>query len=245
MRSARVRVDFAVASTWPVGGQRRACAAPAPASTSPATPGVCVDYANGFQVSARPERIGFLGRGTYDFSAKVQGYAELGYCADESQTTFPEPFWQPDDPLASTRPPMDSLPSPFNATFAPGAAGNPLSTRTPTYSQAYGRPRHPDTRTSRRTRTGVLGGLEVHASAPGTSTARSAGRRATSSSKSKRAVHRRRHRRLGHPERAADPADARVTTESPVQPQPPVGRTRRRFAHPCSATDPRQPRSPS
>ena len=89
------------------------------------------DYASVFQVMPDLERIGFLGRGTYDFSAKVQGYAEFGYSRTESDYVFQEPFFT-GNPTGTTR--LYPLPngqlssSPFNMTFAPGAAGNPLST---------------------------------------------------------------------------------------------------------------------
>jgi iron complex outermembrane receptor protein len=89
------------------------------------------DYASVFQVMPDIERIGFLGRGTYDFSAKVQGYAELGYSRSESDYVFQEPFFS-GNPTGTTRlyPVAGGrlASSPFNMTFAPGAAGNPLPT---------------------------------------------------------------------------------------------------------------------
>ena len=89
------------------------------------------DYASVFQVIPDLERIGFMSRGTFDFSAKTQGYAEFGWTRTETDYVFQEPFFT-GNPTGTTR--LYPLPngslasSPFNMIFAPGAAGNPLTT---------------------------------------------------------------------------------------------------------------------
>jgi iron complex outermembrane receptor protein len=91
------------------------------------------DFANVFSVLPDVERVGFLGRGTFDFTPKVQGYAELGYSRNESDYIFQEPFFAGTTRLVPVPPPVNLQPSPFNAIFAPGAGGNPLPTNA-TYS---------------------------------------------------------------------------------------------------------------
>ncbi len=79
-------------------------------------------------LSALPgtERIGFLSRATADFTPRVQGYVELGLSRNETEQTFTPPFFAGTTGLQQT--PQGLRPFTYNITFAPGVAGNPLST---------------------------------------------------------------------------------------------------------------------
>ena len=84
------------------------------------------DYSNVFQVIPDQERIGFMGRGTYAFSEKVEGYAELGYTRNETKYIFQEAG------INTTRfspapAPAGFSAAPFNSIYAPGASGNPFA----------------------------------------------------------------------------------------------------------------------
>jgi len=77
-------------------------------------------------LSALPEtqRIGFLGRGTYDFSSTVQVFGEIGLSRVETNQTFTPPFFN----TTGLNPTAAGLqPFAYNVNFAPGSAGNPLA----------------------------------------------------------------------------------------------------------------------
>ncbi len=87
----------------------------------------CVrDFANVLSITPDNERIGFLGRGTYDFTPRMQGYAEVGASRNKTTFVFQEPFLQNGVRYYPVPPPAMFAYTPFNAIFAPGAAGNPL-----------------------------------------------------------------------------------------------------------------------
>ena len=77
------------------------------------------------ELSALPgtERFGFLGRGTFDFTPTVQGYAEVGLSRVDTHQTFTYPFF---NTTALRQTPAGLSPFTFNVAFAPGVAGNPL-----------------------------------------------------------------------------------------------------------------------
>ena len=111
------------------------------ASTSRATPGARRTSTTSSGVCPRPERIGFLGRGTYDFSRPGQGYAELGYTRDRDELQSSR----------SRRSRHDRLFTPTAAGLRPFAvqpdlrarrAGNPFAANA-TFTGVSSRPRHP------------------------------------------------------------------------------------------------------
>jgi iron complex outermembrane receptor protein len=77
-------------------------------------------------LSALPEtqRIGFLGRGTFDVTSTLQLFGELGLSRVETTQTFTPPFHNTTglNPTAAGLSPFS-----YNTNFAPGSAGNPLS----------------------------------------------------------------------------------------------------------------------
>jgi iron complex outermembrane recepter protein len=94
----------------------------------------CVrDFANIFSVIPDSQRIGFLGRATMDFTSEIQGYLEAGFSRNETKFIFQEPFFAGTTRFFPVPAPVNLAPSPFNAIFAPGVAGNPLTTNA-TYS---------------------------------------------------------------------------------------------------------------
>ena len=86
------------------------------------------DFANIFSVIPKTERIGFLGKGTVDFSPTVQGYAELGISRNETDFIFQEPFITTAFRFSQIPGSQNLQFSPFTAIFAPGSGGNPLAT---------------------------------------------------------------------------------------------------------------------
>jgi iron complex outermembrane receptor protein len=87
----------------------------------------CVrDFANVFSVIPDSQRIGFLGKATFDFTNEMQGFIEAGFSRNETDFKFQEPFFAGTTRFFVVPPPVSLAPSPFNATFAPGVAGNPL-----------------------------------------------------------------------------------------------------------------------
>jgi len=83
------------------------------------------DFNGQFTALPRTERIGFLGRATYNFSSTMTGYAELGLSENKTFQTFQSPFFAGTTGLSQTA--AGLRPFTYNITFAPGAAGNPFS----------------------------------------------------------------------------------------------------------------------
>ncbi len=79
------------------------------------------------QLSAIPgtERIGFLGRGVFDFTPTTQGFVELGYSRTETEQTFTKPLIIT---TALQPTPAGLQPFAYNVIFGPGVAGNPFGT---------------------------------------------------------------------------------------------------------------------
>ena len=85
-----------------------------------------IDFNN--QLSAIPgtERLGLLGRGIFDFTPRVQGFAELAYTNTETEQTFTKPFFANTTGLEPT--PGGLQPFTYNIIYGPGVAGNPFGT---------------------------------------------------------------------------------------------------------------------
>ena len=77
-------------------------------------------------LSALPEqeRFGFLGRGTYDFSATTQAFGEFAYSRVDNYQVFTAPFFAGTTGLQQT--PAGLRPFTYNVTYGPGVAGNPF-----------------------------------------------------------------------------------------------------------------------
>ena len=84
------------------------------------------DFNDQFTAEPKTDRIGFLGRGTYEFSSAFTGYVELGLSRVKSFSTFQDPFFAGTTGLKPT--PAGLVPFTYNINFAPGAAGNPFPT---------------------------------------------------------------------------------------------------------------------
>ncbi|MEO8524027.1 MAG: TonB-dependent receptor [Caldimonas sp.] len=84
------------------------------------------DFNDQFTAEPKTDRIGFLGRGTYEFSPNVSAYLEVGLSRVKSFSTFQNAFFAGTTGLEST--PAGLVPFSYNVTFAPGVAGNPFAT---------------------------------------------------------------------------------------------------------------------
>jgi iron complex outermembrane receptor protein len=88
----------------------------------------CVrDFADVFTVDPETDRVSFLGRATVEVARDVLGYAELGLVRNQSKFIYTEPSFANGTRFYPVPPPALLAASPFNAIFAPGSAGNPLS----------------------------------------------------------------------------------------------------------------------
>ncbi len=79
------------------------------------------------QLSAIPgtERYGFLGRGLFDFTPRVQGFAEFSLSHTESEQTFTKPVFI----TTALQPTAAGLqPFSYNIIYGPGVSGNPFGT---------------------------------------------------------------------------------------------------------------------
>ena len=84
------------------------------------------DFNDQFTAEPKTDRIGFLGRGTYEFSSNVSAYLEVGLSRVKSFSTFQDPFFAGTTALNAT--PAGLVPFGYNINFAPGVAGNPFPT---------------------------------------------------------------------------------------------------------------------
>jgi iron complex outermembrane receptor protein len=82
------------------------------------------DINKALSVLPESERLGFLGRGTYDFSSTMQGFAEVAYSRLENYQVFTAPFFAGTTGLTQTA--AGLRPFTYNITFGPGVAGNPF-----------------------------------------------------------------------------------------------------------------------
>ena len=84
------------------------------------------DFNDQFTALPGTERIGFLGRGTYELSPTMTAYAEVGLSRTKTFQTFQAPFFAGTTGLQQTV--AGLRPFVYNINFAPGVAGNPFST---------------------------------------------------------------------------------------------------------------------
>ena len=75
----------------------------------------------------KTDRLGFLGRGTYEFSPSMSAFAEVGLNRNKSFQVFTNPFFAGTTGLTQTA--AGLAPFTYNINFAPGVAGNPFPTR--------------------------------------------------------------------------------------------------------------------
>ncbi len=96
------------------------------AATGAAANTFCPQKLNDY-ISALPgtDRIGFLGRGTYEISSTVNAFAEVGLSRVKSNQTFTQPFF---NTTGLTPTPAGLQPFSYTIDFAPGASGNPFPT---------------------------------------------------------------------------------------------------------------------
>ena len=74
----------------------------------------------------KTDRIGFLGRGTYEFSPSLSAFAEVGLSRNKSFQVFTNPFFAGTTGLTQTASGLQ--PFTYNINFAPGSSGNPFPT---------------------------------------------------------------------------------------------------------------------
>ncbi len=84
------------------------------------------DFNDQFTAMPKTERMGLLSRGTFNFSSNLSGYAEFGWSENKTLQKFQSPFFAATTGLTQT--PAGLRPFTYNITFAPGAAGNPMTT---------------------------------------------------------------------------------------------------------------------
>lgn len=84
------------------------------------------DFNDQFTALPETERVGFLGRATFDLSDKTRAYAELGLSTIDTFQTFQAPFFAGTTGLTQTA--AGLRPFTYNINFAPGVSGNPFST---------------------------------------------------------------------------------------------------------------------
>lgn len=119
-------VNFQQAAALGLLTINQALAAPGAGLNQPGNTWCARDFANVFSVIPDSERAGILTRGTFDFTPETQGYVEAGFTRTETKFIFQEPFFAGTTRFFPVPAPVNLAPSPFNATFAPGVAGNPL-----------------------------------------------------------------------------------------------------------------------
>ncbi|CAG0954381.1 Colicin I receptor [Burkholderiales bacterium] len=96
------------------------------ASWNNATNTFCAKDFNGqFTAMPKTERLGLLGRATFNFTSNMSGYVEGGYSANKSFQRFQAPFFAGTTGLTPTS--AGLRPFTYNITFAPGASGNPFT----------------------------------------------------------------------------------------------------------------------
>ncbi|MBK8324939.1 MAG: TonB-dependent receptor [Betaproteobacteria bacterium] len=83
------------------------------------------DFADQFTALPETERIGFLGRATFDISDKMRAYAEVGLSTVDTFQTFQAPFFAGTTGLTQTS--AGLRPFTYNINFAPGVSGNPFT----------------------------------------------------------------------------------------------------------------------
>ncbi|MCE9659976.1 MAG: TonB-dependent receptor [Burkholderiales bacterium] len=96
------------------------------ANFATATNTFCPQHTNTL-LSAIPgtERVGFLGRGTYEISPTMSAFVELGLSRNKTDQTFTNPFFN----TTGLEPTSAGLkPFTYTINFAPGVAGNPFQT---------------------------------------------------------------------------------------------------------------------
>jgi iron complex outermembrane receptor protein len=83
---------------------------------------------NNGQITALPgtDRLGALGRATYEFSPETSAYVETMLSRAKSKQTFTNPFFAATTGLTETA--VGLRPFTYNINFAPGVAGNPFTT---------------------------------------------------------------------------------------------------------------------
>jgi iron complex outermembrane receptor protein len=84
------------------------------------------NFADQFTVLPGTDRLGFLGRGTYEVNADTTGFLELGLSRTKTEQRFQAPFFAGTTGLTQTA--AGLRPFPYNVNFAPGVAGNPFTT---------------------------------------------------------------------------------------------------------------------
>ncbi len=96
------------------------------ATTGAAANTFCPQHTNTL-LTALPgtERVGFISRGTYEFSPTLSAFVELGLSRVKSEQTFTHPFFN----TTGLEPTSAGLkPFTYTINFAPGVAGNPYTT---------------------------------------------------------------------------------------------------------------------
>jgi iron complex outermembrane receptor protein len=94
------------------------------------------DFANERTALPATERYGFLGRGTYDFSATTQAFAEFGWSRVETIQNVPIPWFTGATGLTQTA--AGLRPFTYNVTFGPGVAGNPFDSNSTFLGNVHG-----------------------------------------------------------------------------------------------------------
>jgi iron complex outermembrane receptor protein len=94
------------------------------------------DWANERTALPATERYGFLGRGTYDFSATTQAFAEFGWSRVENYQRLRPPSFTEVTGLTQTA--AGLRPFTYNVTFGPGVAGNPFDSNSTFFGNVRG-----------------------------------------------------------------------------------------------------------
>ncbi len=169
-----------------------------------------IDIHNQLWAIPGTERIGFLGRGMFDFTPRVQGFGEFAYSNTETEQTFTKPVFIT---TALEPTPAGLQPFNYNIIYGPGVAGNPFGTNATFTGNLQGLGTR-DTQDRVRHVSGAWRACGT-ASEPGISRARRVGRRTKS-----RAWHQPRLRRTA----SAPPSTFRPRC-SPQRRYPPARRT--------------------
>lgn len=119
-------VNFQQAAALGLLTINQALAAPGTGLNQPGNTWCARDFANIFSIIPDQDRVGLLTRATFDLTAETQLFAEAGFSRNEVKFIFQEPFFAGTTRFFPVPAPVNLAPSPFNAIFAPGVAGNPL-----------------------------------------------------------------------------------------------------------------------
>ena len=121
-----VVMDYAAATAAGLIAPPNNNLAPGTGVNQPGNTWCTIDFNNQLTALPATERFGFLGRGIFDITPRVQAFGEFGYSNNQTEQTFTKPFFANTTGLQPT--PAGLQPFTYNIIYGPGVAGNPFGT---------------------------------------------------------------------------------------------------------------------